>query len=126
MCREYNLRSPEVDASDGDISKSRDLSKRIISARSLIKQHITMVATYTFTLDRGLDSAVDANDVHDKTLCDTSPQQTATSAKRIGHKDKEDSNSGQFDDTVDTSGEQRGVSTSQAETLEDLRSIVVL
>lgn len=71
-----------------------------------------MVATYTFTLDRGLDSAVDANDVHDKTLCDTGPQQTATSAKRIGHENKEDSNGGQFNDTVDTSGEQRGVSAS--------------
>lgn len=82
--------------------------------------------TYTLALSGWGDSAVDANDVHDNTLGETGPQQTAASTKRIGDEDEEDSNGGELDDTVDASGKQRRVSASQTETLENLGCVVVL
>jgi hypothetical protein len=85
----------------------------------------TKPETYVLSLNRGLHASVNADDVHGNGLSTAGPQQTATSAERIGAKDEEQSAAHNLDDTVNTSSEERNCRASHAKGLEDLRSIVV-
>ena len=102
--QQENLRSPEEDTGDGDISESR----------------------HALASDRRLNTTVDTNQVHDETLSSTGPQQTPATTERVGNEDEEDGASGNLDDTIHTSGQEAGLSTGDTEVLEDLRSVVVL
>ena len=100
----WHLRSPEVDAGDGDITEGGD----------------------RLALDRGLDTTVDTDDVHDDSLGGTGPQQTAAATEGIGDENEENEDTGRLDDTVDTGSEERGSGAGHSKVLEDLGSIVVL
>lgn len=76
--------SPEVNAHNSNVSKSRD----------------------ALTSNRRLDATVDTDDVHGKSLGSTGPQKTASSTERVGTEDEESSTTQDLDDTVDTSGKE--------------------
>jgi hypothetical protein len=100
----WDLRSPEKDTGDGDITESG----------------------YALAFDRRLNTAVNTNQIHDEALSSTGPQKTPTASERVGNEDEEDGATDDLDHTVHSSGQETSLSTGNTEVLKDLRSVVVL
>lgn len=99
-----NLRGPDEDAADGDVSKGSD----------------------GLASDGGLDTAVDSDNVHDDTHGSAGVQERQTTADGVGNEEQEEDNADGLDNTVDTGGKEAGLGTRHAQVSEDLGSVVVL
>lgn len=86
-------RGPEVDAGNGDVAKGRD----------------------GLALGRGLDAAVDGNEEEHDALRGGGGEEAASATERIGHEEQEDGAADDFDDAVDSGGEQGRVRGIHAE-----------
>lgn len=122
---EIHLRSPEVNAGNGNISKRCHLSNEFSIILSS-PQRLLIQVTHRLALLRWLHAAIDADNVQNSSLSSSSPNQTAPTTQRVGYKREKNGTANKLDNAIDASGEERWVGLVHAEVIENLRSVIVL